>query len=115
MTPEQAKEKAIYWLSQIKEKYNYEDFEPCDFLLPEATVLDLIMLADDVEMLSEMMLVHGEESIKPCLCEALSYVIEMHKNECYKTLRAADILNMEDCIKVRKETMSGMMSGLFKE
>ena len=109
------KEKAANWLQEIKDRYNYKDIEPCDFLLPDLTVLDLIMIADDVQMLSEMMMVHGQDSVKLCICDALSYIPELHKNECYKTLRAAEIFEMKNCVKQKKEMMSSMLSPLTEK
>ena len=107
------KEKAQYWLNEMKRRYNYKEYLPCDFLIEHLTVLDLIMIADDIEMLSEMLMVHGEQAIKPCICEALTYVPELDKNECYKTLRAVEGINIGDCIKIKQEEMKSMMSPLL--
>ena len=113
MDYQEIKQKAAKWLQEIKDRYNYKEIEPCDFFLPDLTVLDLIMIADDVEMLSEMLIVHGADSISPCLCEALTYIPELEKNECYKTLRVAEAIDIQKCIEMRREMMSGMMAPLM--
>lgn len=112
MTYKELQEKTKPWLQEIKDRYNYKDIMPCDFLLPNLTVLDLIMIADDVQMLSEMILVHKQDSIKTCICDSLTYIPELDKNECYKTLRAAEIINIKNCVEQRKETMNSMISPL---
>jgi len=112
---EEIKQKAANWLQEIKNRYNYKDIELCDFFLPDLTVLDLIMIADDVEMLSEMLMVHGPDGIKPCVCESLTYIPELEKNECYKTLRVAEAIDIQKCLEMRREIMKGMMSPLVEK
>ena len=109
---EEIKKKAAYWLDELKKRYDVKDILPCDFFLENLTVLDLVMIADDIELLSELITVHGSDAIRPCICESLTYIPELHKNECYKTLRAADSFSVEDCLKMKREMMNGMMSPL---
>ena len=113
MEYEQIKKKAQHWLDEIKKRYNYKDILPCDFLIEHLTILDMIMLADDIQMLSEILMVHGADSLKPCICESLTYVPELEKNECYKTLRAVEGINIQDCIKIKQEEMKSIMSPLL--
>jgi len=114
MTAEQLKEKARNWVTEIKERYGLENVLPCDFLLKQLTVLDMIIIADDVELLTELVAAHGPESLKPCVCDSLTYIVELSKNECYKTLRMTKDINVQNCIKIKKEMMSSMMSPLLE-
>jgi len=114
MTAEQLKEKARNWVTEIKERYGLENVLPCDFLLKQLTVLDMIIIADDVELLTELVAAHGPESLKPCVCDSLTYIIDLSKNECYKTLRMTKDVNVRNCIKIKKETMSGIMAPLLE-
>ena len=109
---EKIKKKAAYWLNELKKRYNIKDILPCDFFLENLTVLDLVMIADSIELLSDLITVHGSDIIRPCICESLTYIPELHKNECYKTLRAANSFSVEDCLKMKREMMNGMMSSL---
>jgi len=115
LTYNEIKQKAANWLQEIKNRYNYKDIEPCDFFLPDLTILDLIMIADDIEMLSEILMVHGPDGIKPCICESLTYIPELEKNECYKTLRVAEAINIQKCIEMRREIMNGMIAPLMEK
>lgn len=113
MDYDQIKKKAQSWLDEIKNRYNYKDILPCDFLIENLTVLDIIMIADDIEMLSELLTVHGADSLRPCICESLSYIPELGKNECYKTLRAVDGIDIQNCVKIKQEEMKGMIAPLL--
>jgi len=115
MTAEQTKEKAKYWVTEIKERYGLENVLPCDFLLKHLTVLDMIILADDVELMTELVAAHGPDSLKPCVCDALTYIVDLSKNECYKTLRMTKDVNVQNCLKIKKEMLSSMMAPLLEK
>jgi len=115
MTEDKIKQKARDWISELKSNCDLKEILPCDFLLEHLTVLDMVLLADDVETLSELIIHHGPDSINVCVCDALTYIQDLSKNECYKTLRVADGVNISNCIKMKREMMTSMMAPLLEK
>ena len=113
MNLKEAQEKAASWLQKMQEHYEIKDLEPCDFFIEELSVLDLIVLADDVEFLGKYLEHWGAKSIDPCICDAISVHPDLQNSNIFKTLAAVGV-DFEKCLKMKKADIDVMIAEMYK-
>ena len=113
MNLKEAQKKAAGWLQKMQEHYEIKDLEPCDFFIEELSVLDLIVLADDVEFLGKYLEHWGATSIEPCICDAISVHPDLQNSKIFKTLATVGV-DFKKCLEIKKANIDAMIAEMYK-